>query len=66
MTDTNTTITTNEAFRIAQATVTGVLNEIKDEIKVLADIYDSRDLFGIAYMRFAEKINDIIDEHIEM
>ena len=46
-----------------QAIIEGVLEHIKTEIKTLAEIYDSRDLFGIAYGKFAEKVNDIIDEH---
>jgi hypothetical protein len=49
----------------AQAVLESVLEQIKDEIKELARVYDSRDLFGIAYEKFAEKIIDVIDEHKE-
>jgi len=49
----------------AQAVLESVLEQIKDEIKELARVYDSRDLFGIAYGKFAEKIIDVIDEHKE-
>ena len=65
MTDTNTMLTATETFSITQAAVENVLNEIKKEIKVIANIYDSRDLFGIAYSKFSDKIIDVIDEYIE-
>ena len=45
-----------------QAIIEGVLEQIKNEIKTIAEIYDSRDLFGIAYGKFADKI---IEETIE-
>ena len=48
-----------------QAVVEGVLEQIKNEIKVIADIYDSRDLFGIAYGKFADKIIEEIDKYLE-
>ena len=65
MTNTNTMLTTNETFSIAQATVESVLRDLQDEIRVIADIYDSKDLFGIAYRKFSDKIIDVIEDYIE-
>ena len=63
--DTNTLLTTSETFSIAQATVESVLRDIQDEIRTIANIYDSKDLFGIAYCKFSDKIIAVIDEYIE-
>lgn len=54
-----------ETFDVTYATVVSVLTDIKSEVKELARIYDSKDLFGIAYGKFADLVNDIIDEYIE-
>ena len=54
-----------DTMDFAQATVENVLRDIQKEILVLAEIYDSRDLFGIAYKKYSDKIIDIIDEYIE-
>jgi len=54
-----------DTMDIAQATVDNVLRNIQDDIREIARIYDSRDLFGIAYGKFAEKINDVIEDYIE-
>ena len=54
-----------DTMDFAQATVENVLRDIQKEIMVLANIYDSRDLFGIAYKKYSDKIIDIIDEYIE-
>lgn len=54
-----------ETFDVTYATVVSVLTDIKDEVTELARIYDSKDLFGIAYGKFADLVNNIIDEHIE-
>lgn len=62
---TTTTLTMKETMDYAQATVENVLRDIQNEIMVLANIYDSRDLFGIAYKKYSDKIIDIIDEYIE-
>ena len=49
-----------------QAVLEGVLEQIKSEIKDLADMYDSRDLFGIAYGKFADKIiEEAINKYLE-
>lgn len=53
-----------ETMDFAQATVDSVLRNIQDEIRVIANIYDSRDLFGIAYAKFSQKIIDMIEEYI--
>ena len=45
------------------AAIKNILENIQKEIKVLAEIYDSRDLFGIAYGKFSEKIIDLIEEY---
>ena len=45
------------------AAIKNILDEIQKEIKTLAEIYDSRDLFGIAYGKFSEKIINIIEEY---
>lgn len=50
-------------FELTQAALENVLENIKKEVQEIAWVYDSRDLFGIAYGRFAEKIIDIIDEY---
>ena len=50
---------------INQAMIEGVLCQIKEEIKKLAEIYDSKDLFGIAYGKFADKIIEEIDKYTE-
>lgn len=60
-----TTLTMKETMDYAQATVENVLRDIQKEIMVLANVYDSRDLFGIAYKKYSDKIIDIIDEYIE-
>ena len=60
-----TTLTMKDTMDYAQATVENVLRDIQNEIMVLAEIYDSRDLFGIAYKKYSDKIIDIIDEYIE-
>ena len=60
-----TTLTMKDTMDYAQATVENVLRDIQKEIMVLADIYDSKDLFGIAYKKYSDKIIDIIDEYIE-
>ena len=60
-----TTTTMKETMDYAQATVESVLRDIQNEIMVLAEIYDSKDLFGIAYKKYSSKIIDIIDEYIE-
>lgn len=50
---------------INQVMIEGVLNKIKEDIETLAEIYDSRDLFGIAYRKFADKIIEEIDKYTE-
>ena len=60
-----TTLTMKDTMDYAQATVENVLRDIQKEIMVLADIYDSKDLFGIAYKKYSDKIVEIIDEYIE-
>ena len=60
-----TTLTMKDTMDYAQATVENVLRDIQNEIMVLAEIYDSKDLFGIAYKKYSDKIIDIIDEYIE-
>ena len=53
-------------MEIAQAVLISVLGQIKKDIKELAKIYDTRDLFGIAYEKFADKIIEIaINKHLE-
>ena len=54
-----------DTMDIAQAAIENVLRNVQEEIKELARVYDSRDLFGIAYGKFAEKINSVIDDYIE-
>lgn len=54
-----------ETMDFAYATVVGVLRELQKEVDELARVYDSRDYFGIAYGKFAEKINRIIEDYIE-
>ena len=54
-----------ENMDIAYATLVSVLTDIKGEVDELAKIYDSRDLFGICYGKFADLVNGIIDEYIE-
>ena len=49
-------------FDITNVIVQGILEDIQLEIKAIAEVYDSHDLFGIAYGKFAEKIIDIIDK----
>lgn len=48
-------------FDVTNAAVINVLEDVQNEIMELARVYDSRDLFGIAYKRFSEKIVDMID-----
>lgn len=49
-----------------QAIIEGVLEQIKTEIRTIAEIYDSRDLFGIAYGKFADKIiKDTIEKYMK-
>ena len=60
-----TTLTMKDTMDYAQATVENVLRDIQKEIMILAEIYDSKDLFGIAYKKYSDKIIDIIDEYIE-
>lgn len=60
-----TTLTMKDTMDYAQATVENVLRDIQKEIMVLAEIYDSKDLFGIAYKKYSDKIVEIIDEYIE-
>lgn len=60
-----TTLTMKDTMDYAQATVENVLRDIQNEIMVLAEIYDSKDLFGIAYKKYSDKIVEIIDEYIE-
>lgn len=54
-----------ETMDFAYATVVGVLRELQKEVEELARVYDSHDYFGIAYGKFAEKINQIIEDYIE-
>lgn len=54
-----------KTFDVTQAAIEAILKDIQNEVLVIAKIYDSRDLFGIAYGKFAEKINDMIEEYIE-
>ena len=55
-----------DTFDITQAVLEGVLADIRNEIKEMAQIYDSRDLFGISYGKFAEKIIEIaINKYLE-
>ena len=51
-----------ETFDMMQAALEGILTDVKAEIKELAEVYDSRDLFGIAYGKFADKIIEIAIE----
>ena len=55
-----------ETFDITNATVKNILEDIQLEIRAIAKVYDSHDLFGIAYGRFAEKIIDIIDDKYKL
>ena len=49
-----------------QVIIEGVLEQIRSEIRAIAEIYDSRDLFGIAYGKFADKIiEETIDKYLE-
>ena len=52
----------NNTFDIANAALQNVLSDLQDEIRTIAKIYDSRDLFGIAYGKFAEIIINRIEE----
>lgn len=52
-------------MEITKVILEGILEQIKTEIKELADIYDSRDLFGIAYSKYSDKIIEIIDNYME-
>lgn len=54
-----------ETFDYTQAALQSILDQIKEEVKELAHIYDSRDLFGIAYGKYSDKIIDIIDSHLQ-
>lgn len=55
-----------EKFDMMQAALEGILMDVKSEIKELAEVYDSRDLFGIAYGKFADKIiENAIDKYLE-
>ena len=54
-----------KTFDITQAAIECVLRDIQKEVSILGEVYDSRDLFGIAYVKFAEKINNMIEEYIE-
>lgn len=51
-----------DTFDMMQAALEGILMDVKSEIKELAEVYDSRDLFGIAYGKFADKIIEIAIE----
>ena len=55
----------NDTFEYTQAALQSILDQIKDEVKELAHIYDSRDLFGIAYAKYSDKIIDIIDSYLQ-
>lgn len=59
------TMPMKDTMDFAYATVVGVLKEIQNEVTTLAHVYDSRDYFGVAYGKFAEKVNGIIEEYIE-
>ena len=52
-----------ETFEITNATVKNILSNIKKEIRDLAKIYDSRDLFGLGYVKYTEKIIDVIETY---
>jgi len=55
-----------ETFDMMQAALEGILMDVKSEIKELAEVYDSKDLFGIAYGKFADKIIEIaIDKYLK-
>ena len=51
-----------ETYELMQAALEGILTDVKNEIKEIAEVYDSRDLFGIAYGKFADKIIEIAIE----
>ena len=56
----------NDTFDMLQAALEGILTDVKSEIKELAEVYDSRDLFGVAYGKFADKIIEIaIDKYLK-
>jgi len=56
----------NDTFTITQAVLEGILEDIRTEIKEMARIYDSKDLFGVAYGKFADKIiENAIDKYLE-
>ena len=55
-----------DTFTITQAVLEGILEDIRTEIKEMARIYDSKDLFGVAYGKFADKIiENAIDKYLE-
>lgn len=51
-----------DTFEYANAAIINILEDLEDEIKTIAEIYDSKDLFGIAYGKFAQIIINRIDE----
>ena len=56
----------NDTFDMLQAALESILTDVKSEIKELAEVYDSRDLFGVAYGKFADKIIEIaIDKYLK-
>ena len=55
-----------DTFDMMQAALEGILTDVKNEIKELAEVYDSKDLFGIAYGKFADKIIEVaIDKYLK-
>lgn len=55
-----------ETYDLLQAALEGILTDIKNEIKEVADIYDSHDIYGVAYGKFANKIIEIaIDKYLQ-
>lgn len=52
-----------KTFEIADAAIKNVLENIQKEIETIAKVYDSRDLFGIAYGKFAKIIIDMVENY---
>lgn len=52
-----------KTFEIADAAIKNILDNIQDEIRTIAEIYDSRDLFGIAYGKFADIIINMVENY---
>ncbi len=55
-----------ETYDLLQAALEGILTDVKNEIKEVAKIYDSHDIYGVAYGKFANKIiEETIDKYLK-